>query len=99
MNVMYESLRPTTTLKDAANNTSAPPHDLGDGPAHASGRSQRPDTQPSSHRESSTRPSRSGSNHPAVGRSNRHQCRGKGSNVGQAVVFLCWRNLHGLGQD
>ena len=33
MNVMYESLRPTTTLKDAANNTSLPPHDLGDGPA------------------------------------------------------------------
>jgi hypothetical protein len=33
MNVMYESLRPTNVLKDAANNTSLPPHDLGDGPA------------------------------------------------------------------
>ncbi|MEX2139705.1 MAG: prenyltransferase/squalene oxidase repeat-containing protein [Pirellulales bacterium] len=33
MNVMYESLRPTNVLKDAANNTSLAPHDLGDGPA------------------------------------------------------------------
>jgi hypothetical protein len=33
INVMYESLRPTNVLKDAANNTSLPPHDLGDGPA------------------------------------------------------------------
>ena len=33
MNLMYESLRPTNVLKDAANNTSLPPHDLGDGPA------------------------------------------------------------------
>lgn len=33
VNVMYESLRPTNVLKDAANNTSLPPHDLGDGPA------------------------------------------------------------------
>ncbi len=33
MNIMYESLRPTNVLKDAANNTSLPPHDLGDGPA------------------------------------------------------------------
>ncbi|MCI0357479.1 MAG: HEAT repeat domain-containing protein [Planctomycetaceae bacterium] len=33
VNVMYESLRPTSVLKDAANNTSLPPHDLGDGPA------------------------------------------------------------------
>ncbi len=33
MNIMYESLRPTNVLKDAANNTSLAPHDLGDGPA------------------------------------------------------------------
>jgi hypothetical protein len=33
LNIMYESLRPTNVLKDAANNTSLPPHDLGDGPA------------------------------------------------------------------
>jgi hypothetical protein len=33
INLMYESLRPTNVLKDAANNTSLPPHDLGDGPA------------------------------------------------------------------
>jgi hypothetical protein len=33
MNVMYESLRPTNVLRDAANNTSLAPHDLGDGPA------------------------------------------------------------------
>lgn len=32
-NVMYESLRPTNTLQDAANNTSLAPLDLGDGPA------------------------------------------------------------------
>lgn len=31
--VMYECLRPTNTLKDAANNTSLAPLDLGDGPA------------------------------------------------------------------
>lgn len=33
INIMYESLRPTNVLKDAANNTSLAPHDLGDGPA------------------------------------------------------------------
>lgn len=33
VNVMYESLRPTNTLQDAANNTSLAPLDLGDGPA------------------------------------------------------------------
>ncbi|MBK5293308.1 MAG: HEAT repeat domain-containing protein [Acidobacteriia bacterium] len=33
MNVMYESLRPTNFLQDAANNTSLAPYDLGDGPA------------------------------------------------------------------
>lgn len=33
INIMYESLRPTNKLVDAANNTSLPPHDLGDGPA------------------------------------------------------------------
>ena len=33
MNLMYESLRPTNTLQDAANNTSLSPLDLGDGPA------------------------------------------------------------------
>ncbi|MEP7271014.1 MAG: hypothetical protein ABI882_05895 [Acidobacteriota bacterium] len=32
-NVMYESLRPTNYLKDAANNTSLAPLDVGDGPA------------------------------------------------------------------
>ncbi len=32
-NVMYECLRPTNTLKDAANNTSLAPLDFGDGPA------------------------------------------------------------------
>jgi len=32
-NVMYESLRPTNQLQDAANNTSLAPLDLGDGPA------------------------------------------------------------------
>src|SRR4030095_7292519 len=32
-NVMYESLRPTNVLQDAANNTSLAPLDLGDGPA------------------------------------------------------------------
>jgi hypothetical protein len=32
-NIMYESLRPTNVLVDAANNTSLAPHDLGDGPA------------------------------------------------------------------
>jgi hypothetical protein len=32
-NVMYESLRPTNYLKDAANNTSLAPLDIGDGPA------------------------------------------------------------------
>lgn len=33
VNVMYESLRPTNALIDAANNTSLAPFDLGDGPA------------------------------------------------------------------
>lgn len=33
MNIMYESLRPTNELRDAANNTSLAPLDLGDGPA------------------------------------------------------------------
>jgi len=33
INVMYESLRPTNYLKDAANNTSLAPLDIGDGPA------------------------------------------------------------------
>ena len=33
INVMYESLRPTNVLQDAANNTSLAPLDLGDGPA------------------------------------------------------------------
>ena len=32
-NVMYECLRPTNTIKDAANNTSLAPLDFGDGPA------------------------------------------------------------------
>ncbi len=32
-NLMYESLRPTNYLKDAANNTSLAPLDVGDGPA------------------------------------------------------------------
>ena len=32
-NMMYESLRPTNYLKDAANNTSLAPLDVGDGPA------------------------------------------------------------------
>lgn len=33
VNLMYESLRPTNELAEAANNTSLPPLDLGDGPA------------------------------------------------------------------
>ncbi len=33
INVMYESMRPTNELQDAANNTSLAPLDLGDGPA------------------------------------------------------------------
>lgn len=33
VNVMYECLRPTNVLKDAANNTSLAPLDIGDGPA------------------------------------------------------------------
>lgn len=33
INVMYESLRPTNYLKEAANNTSLAPLDIGDGPA------------------------------------------------------------------
>lgn len=33
INVMYESLRPTNYLKDAVNNTSLAPLDVGDGPA------------------------------------------------------------------
>ena len=33
VNMMYESLRPTNYLKDAANNTSLAPLDVGDGPA------------------------------------------------------------------
>jgi HEAT repeat protein len=33
INIMYESLRPTNELAEAANNTSLPPLDLGDGPA------------------------------------------------------------------
>jgi hypothetical protein len=33
VNVMYECLRPTNQIKDAANNTSLAPLDLGDGPA------------------------------------------------------------------
>jgi hypothetical protein len=33
INTMYECLRPTNTLVEAANNTSLPPLDLGDGPA------------------------------------------------------------------
>ncbi len=33
INVMYESLRPTNYLKEAANNTSLTPLDVGDGPA------------------------------------------------------------------
>ena len=33
INTMYESLRPTNVLQDAANNTSLAPLDLGDGPA------------------------------------------------------------------
>ena len=33
INMMYESLRPTNYLREAANNTSLPPLDIGDGPA------------------------------------------------------------------
>lgn len=33
LNIMYECLRPTNVLKDAANNTSLAPLDIGDGPA------------------------------------------------------------------
>lgn len=33
INIMYECLRPTNELKDAANNTSLAPLDIGDGPA------------------------------------------------------------------
>ncbi|MBM3458149.1 MAG: hypothetical protein FJX77_06415, partial [Armatimonadetes bacterium] len=33
LNIMYECLRPTNELKDAANNTSLAPLDVGDGPA------------------------------------------------------------------
>ena len=33
INIMYESMRPTNYLKDAANNTSLAPLDVGDGPA------------------------------------------------------------------
>lgn len=33
INTSYQSLRPTNELKDAANNTSLAPYDLGDGPA------------------------------------------------------------------
>ena len=33
INTCYQSLRPTNELKDAANNTSLAPYDLGDGPA------------------------------------------------------------------
>ena len=37
LNVMYESLRPTNVLQDAANNTSLAPLDLGDGPCWNAG--------------------------------------------------------------
>ena len=90
MNVMYESLRPTTTFKDAANNTSLPPHDLGDGPAgtRVAGHNVRtleaviPPRKLHSAQQIRTANYILQSTDPTG-----INAAGKGSNVGQAVVF------------
>lgn len=90
INVMYESLRPTTTLKDASNNTSLPPHDLGDGPAgtRVAGHNVRtleaviPPRRLHSAQQIRTANYVLQSTDPSG-----INAAGKGSNVGQAVVF------------
>jgi hypothetical protein len=90
INVMYESLRPTNFLKDAANNTSLPPHDLGDGPAgtRVAGHNVRtleavaPPRKLHAAMQIRTANYILQSNDPTG-----INAAGKGSNVGQAVVF------------
>ncbi|MFN0170099.1 MAG: hypothetical protein ACKV22_27060 [Bryobacteraceae bacterium] len=90
INVMYESLRPTNVLKDAANNTSLPPLDLGDGPAgtRVAGynvvMTERVVTARKLHSSQHLRTANFvlQSNDPSG-----INAAGKGSNVGQAVVY------------
>src|SRR5262245_4585120 len=90
MNVMYESLRPTTTLKEAANNTSLPPHDLGDGPAgtRVAGHNVRTlETAIPPRKLHSSQQIRTANYILQSTDPTGINAAGKGSNVGQAVVF------------
>jgi HEAT repeat protein/squalene-hopene cyclase-like protein len=90
INVMYESLRPTNYLKDAANNTSLAPLDIGDGPAG---------TRVAGHNVSTTEravPARKLHSSQLIRAANHVlqtsdpsgvNAAGPGSNVGQAVVY------------
>jgi hypothetical protein len=90
VNVMYESLRPTNYLKDAANNTSLAPLDIGDGPAG---------TRVAGHNVCTVervRPARKLHSKQAVRAANHVlqtadpsgvNAAGPGSNVGQSVVY------------
>ncbi len=90
INVMYESLRPTTAFKDAANNTSLPPHDLGDGPAgtRVAGHNVRTlEAVIPPRRLHSTQQIRTANYILQSADPSGINAAGKGSNVGQAVVF------------
>ena len=89
--VMYECLRPTNQLKDAANNTSLAPFDLGDGPAgtRAAGfnivNAERVFNAPKLHSAMQTRTANFVMQTGSPGGIN---AAGPGSNVGQVVVYL-----------
>ena len=90
MNVMYESLRPTNVLKDAANNTSLPPHDLGDGPAgtRVAGHNVLTlETVVAPRKLHSTQQIRTANYMLQTSDPSGINAAGKGSNVGQAVVI------------
>ena len=90
-NVMYECLRPTNELKDAANNTSLAPLDTGDGPAgtRVAGfnvvNAERLLPAPSLH---SAVQLRTANFVLQTGDPGGINAAGPGSNVGQAIVYL-----------
>jgi hypothetical protein len=90
MNIMYESLRPTNVLKDAANNTSLAPHDLGDGPAGtrvAGYNVTTAETVIAPRKLHSMQQIRTANYMLQTGDPSGINAAGKGSNVGQAVVI------------
>ena len=90
LNIMYESLRPTNVLKDAANNTSLPPHDLGDGPAGTRVAGHNVFTAESviaPRKLHSTQQIRTANYMLQTSDPSGINAAGKGSNVGQAVVI------------